>query len=212
MTPTPPAHHPLWPQPPSHHAPKPPQPGSPLLITPSENPTTNPPHSPAFNFSPSLRPSSAFTTTSWIALASSIGAFLIGLFNASTLTSPEKLLLFFALLFSLLSAVSLQKAIRDQLEGIPCSDAFRNVSRIGLACALCGSAYGIYNLDLTSSEKGFYFLSNLFALFATVTVQKNQLDIANTYKNPPEIQINAAAALTRTSSPLHSYALRLPST
>jgi uncharacterized membrane protein YiaA len=62
------------------------------------------------------QPSAAFVGASWFALLIGISAFLIGLWNAD-MQLNEKGYYFTVLMFGLFSSVSLQKAVRDQLEG-----------------------------------------------------------------------------------------------
>lgn len=73
------------------------------------------------------KPSTAFIAASWVALLLGAAAYLIGLFNA-TMALNEKGYYLTLLLFGLFAAVSLQKSVRDRVEGIPVS---------GLYYALC---------------------------------------------------------------------------
>ena len=66
------------------------------------------------------QPSSAFIGASWAALLIGVTAFIIGLWNAE-MQLNEKGYYFTVLMFGLFSAVSVQKAVRDQMEkSIPC--------------------------------------------------------------------------------------------
>jgi len=71
----------------------------------------------------SQKPSNAFIAASWIALLAGILAFIIGLWNAS-MELNEKGYYFTVLMFGLFAAISLQKAVRDQLEGIPVTNIY----------------------------------------------------------------------------------------
>ncbi len=62
------------------------------------------------------KPSTAFIAASWVALLLG-AAYLIGLFNA-TMALNEKGYYLTLLLFGLFAAVSLQKSVRDRVEGI----------------------------------------------------------------------------------------------
>src|SRR5687767_11749514 len=65
-----------------------------------------------------LKPSSAFIVASWNALIIGISAFIIGLWNAG-MEFNEKGYYFTVLMLALFAAISVQKAVRDQMEGIP---------------------------------------------------------------------------------------------
>ena len=64
------------------------------------------------------KPSNAFIGASWAALLAGVLAFIIGLWNAE-MELNEKGYYFTLLMYGLFSAVSLQKSVRDKLEGIP---------------------------------------------------------------------------------------------
>ena len=63
-----------------------------------------------------LQPSNAFIATSWAAL---LAAFIIGLWNAVMPLMNEKGYCLTGLMHGLLSAIFLQKSVRDRLEGFP---------------------------------------------------------------------------------------------
>ncbi len=125
----------------------------------------------------SQKPSSAFVGASWGALVVGIGAYLIGLFNAD-MQLNEKGFYLSVILLGLFSAVSLQKSVRDRLEGIPVTNLYYSLCWFTLASALTLLSVGLYNATLMPSEKGFYAMSFLLALFAVVSVQKNVRDLA----------------------------------
>ena len=62
--------------------------------------------------------SSAFVAASWVALGVGMVGFLIGLWRSELLLN-EKGFYFTVLMFGLFAVVSLQKSIRDRLEGYP---------------------------------------------------------------------------------------------
>ena len=64
------------------------------------------------------KPSGAFIAASWIALGIGMVGYLIGLFRSEMLLN-EKGYYFTILMYGLFSAVSVQKCVRDRLEGIP---------------------------------------------------------------------------------------------
>src|SRR5262249_17780960 len=64
------------------------------------------------------KPSAAFVGASWAVLLIGAVAYLIGLWNAN-MQLNEKGYYFTILMYGLFAAVSLQKSVRDRLEGIP---------------------------------------------------------------------------------------------
>ena len=123
------------------------------------------------------KPSSAFVLASWAALFAGGIAYLVGLWNAGMPLS-EKGYYFTVLMYGLFSAVSLQKSVRDRLEGIPVTPIYFGLSWASVALAITLLAVGLWNADLLLSEKGFYAMAFLLSMFAAVTVQKNTRDLA----------------------------------
>src|SRR5215216_6107361 len=68
-------------------------------------------------------PTGAFVGASWCALFLGTIAYLVGLWNAQMLLN-EKGYYFTVLLYGLFAAVSVQKCVRDRLEGIPVTDIY----------------------------------------------------------------------------------------
>jgi uncharacterized membrane protein YiaA len=135
--------------------------------------TTGTPSSPA---NPAA-PTNAFVGASWAALLAGSGAFLIGLWNAQ-MALNEKGYYLTVLLFGLFAAVSLQKSVRDRLEGITVSAIYFGLSWLAAGAALILLTVGLWNAALLPSEKGFYAMSFALSLFAAVAVQKNIRDLA----------------------------------
>ena len=130
------------------------------------------------NINPKLRlpkASGAYIGATYICLAVGAIGYLVGLWNAE-MQLNEKGYYFTLLAFGLFSAVSLQKCVRDQVEGIPVSSAYYGLcySAVGLAVLLL--VIGLWNATLLLSEKGYYGMSFLLALYSAVTVQKNVRD------------------------------------
>ncbi len=121
------------------------------------------------------QPSNAFIAASWAALAVGVLAFLIGLWNASMLLS-EKGFYLTVLLYGLFSAVSVQKSVRDRLEGIPLTALYFGLCWASVLVAIMLLVMGLWNAALTLSEKGFYGMAFVLSLFAAITVQKNTRD------------------------------------
>jgi uncharacterized membrane protein YiaA len=129
------------------------------------------------------KPSNAFIGASWTALVSGTVAYIIGLWNATTMQLNEKGYYFTVLMYGLFSAVSLQKTVRDQIEGIPVTNIYYGLSWFSTILAILLLTIGLWNASLSLSEKGFYGMSYLLSLFAAVTVQKNIRDSKNTSGN-----------------------------
>ncbi len=123
------------------------------------------------------RPSNAFIGASWIGLLAGGVAYCIGLWNAQ-LTLSEKGYYFTILMYGLYSAVSLQKAVRDQLEGIKVTAIYYGISWVSTLMSLLLLIVGLWNSSMERSEKGFYGMAFAFSLFAAVAVQKNIRDSA----------------------------------
>jgi uncharacterized membrane protein YiaA len=123
------------------------------------------------------RPTAAFVGASWAALLAGCVAYGTGLYNAG-LSLNEKGFYTTVIMFGLFSAVSLQKTIRDRIEGIPTSPLYFGLAWLAVGTSLVLLTVGLWNADLAPSEKGFYAMSFTLALFAAVTVQKNVRDLA----------------------------------
>ena len=89
----------------------------------------------------------------------------------------EKGYYFTVLLFGLFSAVSVQKSVRDKLEGVPVTDIYYSISWFTTVASIVLLVIGLWNADLLLSEKGFYGMSFLLSLFAAIAVQKNTRDV-----------------------------------
>lgn len=122
-------------------------------------------------------PTDAFIGASWFALIIGMTSYCVGLWNAEMMLN-EKGYYFTILLFGLFSAISVQKAVRDRLEGIPVTNIYYGISWFTTITSIVLLIIGLWNADLQLSEKGFYGMSFTLGLFAAVTVQKNIRDIA----------------------------------
>ena len=123
------------------------------------------------------KPTGAFIAASWTALLLGSLVYLTGLWNAD-MQLNEKGYYFILLMYGLFSAVSLQKSVRDKLENIPVTGIYYSLCWVSLALALLLLTVGLWNATLADSEKGFYAMSFLLALFGSVAVQKNIRDLA----------------------------------
>lgn len=122
------------------------------------------------------QPSAAFIGASWAALIIGISAFNIGLWNAD-MALNEKGYYFTVLMFGLFSAISVQKAVRDQMEGIPVTNIYYGLSWFSTLLCIVLLTVGLWNATLDRSEKGFYAMCFLLSLFAAIAVQKNTRDL-----------------------------------
>jgi uncharacterized membrane protein YiaA len=122
-------------------------------------------------------PTGAFVAASWVALLAGVITYLAGLWDAK-MQLNEKGYYFTLLMYGLFSAVSLQKSVRDRMEGITVSALYFGLCwcSVGLVLVLLGA--GLWNAELTTPEKGFYAMAFVLSLFAAVTIQKNVRDVA----------------------------------
>ncbi|MDO5768777.1 MAG: inner membrane protein YiaA [Psychrobacter sp.] len=135
----------------------------------------------------SYRPTAAYIGASWAVMLVGVLAYLIGLWNATTLQLSEKGYYFAVLALGLYAAISLQKTLRDKSEGIPTTDIYYMISWAAFAVAVILMMVGLYNAEtLTLSERGFYVMSFTLSLFAAVTVQKNTRDLVGVDKAFPK--------------------------
>lgn len=123
------------------------------------------------------KPSAAFIGASWTVLLVGSVTYLIGLWNA-TVPLNEKGYYFTILMYGLFSAVSLQKSVRDRVEGIRVTGIYYGLCWISVTLSVMLLTVGLWNAPLTASEKGFYAMAFVLSLFAAITVQKNVRDVA----------------------------------
>ena len=123
------------------------------------------------------RPTGAFVAASWAALVIGMLVFCWGLWRAE-MQLNEKGYYLTVLLYGLFAAVSLQKGVRDRMENIPVTGIYYNLCWFSIVICVVLLAVGLWNAKLLPSEKGFYAIAFLLALFGAVAVQKNVRDIA----------------------------------
>ncbi len=135
------------------------------------------------------QPSAAFIGASWVALTTGIAAFLIALWNAE-MELNEKGYYFTVLMFGLFAAVSVQKAVRDQLENIPVTNIYQGLAWFSTLLSIVLLIVGLWNAELLLSEKGFYAISFVLSMYAAIAVQKNIRDMKlATNKQNPDIEV-----------------------
>jgi uncharacterized membrane protein YiaA len=122
------------------------------------------------------KPTAAYIGASWTALLIGIVVFAYGLWNAEV-DLNEKGFFFTIQILGLFAAVSLQKTVRDLLDGISVTSIYYGLCWVALGLALLLLTIGLWNANLLSSEKGFFAMSFLLSLFGAVSVQKNVRDL-----------------------------------
>ena len=130
------------------------------------------------------RPTTAFVGASWAALLIGSSTYLIGLWNTKTMQLNEKGYYFTILMYGLFAAISLQKSVRDRLEGIAVTGLYFSLCWISIGLSLLLLTVGLWNAELASSEKGFYAMSFVLSLFAAIAVQKNVRDVVGIGARP----------------------------
>lgn len=119
--------------------------------------------------------SNAFVAASWIALGTGMIGYLIGLFRAE-MELNEKGYYFTVLMFGLFAVVSLQKSVRDRLEGLPVTDIYYGLCWFATVLSISLLIIGLWNASILPSEKGFYAFAFLLGIFGAISVQKNTRD------------------------------------
>lgn len=123
----------------------------------------------------SQKTSPAFVAASWIALAAGMIGYFIGLWRAE-MELNEKGYYFTVLMFGIFAVVSLQKSVRDRMEGLPVTDIYYGICWFATILSIVLLVVGLWNATILPSEKGFYAFGYLLALFGGIAVQKNMRD------------------------------------
>ncbi|HEY4334972.1 MAG TPA: YiaA/YiaB family inner membrane protein, partial [Puia sp.] len=92
----------------------------------------------------SNKPSAAFIGASWIAMGAGMLGYLIGLWRAE-MQLNEKGYYFTVLMFGLFAVVSLQKSVRDRLEGVPVTDLYYGISWFATILSIVLLVIGLWN-------------------------------------------------------------------
>lgn len=122
------------------------------------------------------KPTTAFVAASWLALFIGAATYLVGIWN-STMQLNEKGYYFVLLMWALFASVSLQKTVRDRMEGIQVTGMYFMLCWVSVGLSLLCLTVGLWNATLADSEKGYYAMSFILSLFAAVAVQKNVRDL-----------------------------------
>lgn len=120
--------------------------------------------------------SNAFVAASWMALLIGMVGYLVGLWRAE-MQLNEKGYYFTILMFGLFAVVSVQKSVRDRMEGLPVTDLYYGICWFATILSVLLLVIGLWNAELMPSEKGFYAFAFILAIFGAVAVQKNTRDI-----------------------------------
>lgn len=136
------------------------------------------------------KPSIAFIAASWIALFTGVLGYIVGLWNAG-LQLNEKGYYFTILMYGLFAGVSVQKCVRDRLEGVPVTDMYYGISWVSTLLCLVLLTVGLFNATMLPSEKGFYAFAFLLSLFGAIAVQKNTRDTQAVKSEPNNINKEA---------------------
>lgn len=123
------------------------------------------------------KPSGAFVGASWAALLVGALTYLVGLWN-SDMPLNEKGYYFTLLMYGLFAAVSLQKSVRDRMEGVAVTGMYFGLCWVSVGLTLVLLAVGLWNAKMSGAEKGFFAMGFVLALYASIAVQKNVRDLA----------------------------------
>lgn len=121
------------------------------------------------------KPSGAFVGASWVALLVGALTFIVALWNSS-MPPYEKGYYFTVLMYGLFSCVSLQKAVRDRLEGVPVTGIYYGLAWVSVGLTILLLLVGLWNATMPMADKGLYAIAFLMSLFASIAVQKNTRD------------------------------------
>lgn len=131
------------------------------------------------------KPSFAFVAASWAAFAIGITGYFSGLVQ-SGMPLGEKGYYFTVIMFGLFSAISVQKSVRDRLEGIPVTDLYYGISWFCTVLSILLLTIGLWNASMWGSEKGFYAFSFILSLFGVIAIQKNTRDAISSTRTAGE--------------------------
>lgn len=132
------------------------------------------------------KPTSAFVGAAWVALALAVTVYFVSLWRADMFPF-EKGFFLGSFFFGIVSAVGLQKSVRDRHEGVPVTSIYLGVSWLGLAMSLGMLGWGLWNSPLLPSENGLYGMTFAMAVFAVIVVQKNVRDLLAYKAQHPEL-------------------------
>lgn len=135
------------------------------------------------------KPSAAFVAASWVAPGASMFGYLIGLWRSNRLLN-EKGFYFTVLMFGIFSVVSVQKSVRDRLEGLPVTDIYYGICWFSTILSIALLTIGRWNAALLLSRKASMRLPFCWAYSALLPCKKIRLII----RNPPK-RVNRKGSL-----------------
>ncbi|MCJ8312821.1 MAG: hypothetical protein HRU38_03550 [Saccharospirillaceae bacterium] len=136
------------------------------------------------------KPTKLFIGIAWFALFIGIAMYLIGLWNVKDMQLNEKGFYLTVLLFALHSVISLQKNVRDKIEGKEVNSVYEIITWAAVCTPILFLIIGLYNANLLLSEKGFYAIAFFMSMFAAITIQKNTRDLAFFAKHNPKMELD----------------------
>lgn len=141
--------------------------------------------------------SKAFAAASWAAMMIGLVGYFVGLFRAN-MELNEKGYYFTIIMFGLFGVVSLQKSVRDRMEGQKVTDIYYNICWFATLLSITLLVIGLWNASLFPSEKGFYAFGFILSLYGAIAVQKNTRDdlAAEMEEDSAEQQTNFLASDT----------------
>jgi uncharacterized membrane protein YiaA len=105
------------------------------------------------------------------------------------------------LAFGLFGVVAVVKVVRDREDGIAVTGAFAGLSWIAAVGPLVAVSVYLLNSPQDELQRGFLFLTYVFAVFAAVVVQKNVRDLDEWQSSPAgQAAKSAFAAPSRESA------------
>jgi uncharacterized membrane protein YiaA len=125
-----------------------------------------------------MKPSFAFVALSWVAALAGVVLYGSMLFNSTALTWSDKNFFAAILVFAVYAAISVQKIVRDRIEGVPFTNLYYGVSWLAVIIAIGLFVNGIFTVNINMSERGFYGMAMLLTLFGAIAIQKNTRDLA----------------------------------
>ncbi len=150
------------------------------------------------------KPTAAFVGAAWIALALAVVVYFVSLWRAD-MDSFEKGFFLGAFFFGMVSAVGLQKSVRDRHEGVPVTSIYLAVSWLGLGISIAMLGWGLWNSPRLPSENGLYGMTFAMAVFAVVVLQKNVRDLIAYKAQHPELYGSDSAEARRQTAQRESY-------
>lgn len=122
-----------------------------------------------------IKPTNSYVITTWLIFLTGLTSYFIGLWN-SEMQLNEKGYYFTIIMFGLFAVISVQKSVRDKQEGLPVTELYYGLSWFSTLLCVALLIIGLWNADLWLSEKGFFGIAFLLALFGAITIQKNVRD------------------------------------